>query len=382
MESSRSSTQPKIPHIPLVDLGRQYRSICREVDPKISEVLASGNYILGENVKSFEIEFAKYCGSRSGVGVASGTDALSLCLKALGINTGDKVVTVPFTFIATVNAIIYNGARPVFVDIDKHTYTMDVSKLKHKITQKTKAIIPVHLYGHPVNMDPIIEIAERNNIHVIEDACQAHGAEYKGNKAGTFGDVGCFSFYPAKNLGGCGDGGMVLTDNEEIAQKLRMLRNYGERKKYHHEVVGYNSRLDELQAAILRIKLKYLDDWVEARRKIARKYNDLLARIDNISTPDEELYAKHSYHLYVIRTGHRDELRDWLRTKGISTGIHYPKPIHLQECFAQLGLSAGTFPNSEKVSKEVLSLPMFPELTDDEIHYISDSIGEFARNRT
>lgn len=363
--------------IPLVDLRRQYHLIRNEVGMEIREVLESGRFILGENVEAFEEEFAKYCGVKYAVGVASGTDALMLCLKTLGVGNGDEVITMPNTFISTVDAISYNKAIPIFVDIEPETYTMNVYDIKRKITERTKVILPVHLYGHPVYMDPLLEIAEENNLYVVEDACQAHGAEYRGKKVGSLGDCACFSFYPAKNLGAYGDGGILVTDDEQIAECARMLRNYGERKKYYHAFIGYNSRLDEIQAAILRVKLKYLDEWVDARRRIARGYGELLSHVSNVTIPCEKSYAKHAYHLYVIRTERRDELRSWLSYRSVSTGIHYPVPVHLQEAYRHLGLIDKSFPVAEKTAMEILSLPMFPELTKTEIRYVSESVRDF-----
>jgi dTDP-4-amino-4,6-dideoxygalactose transaminase len=365
--------------IPLVDLRRQYLYIKEEINHAFEVVLQSGIFIMGENVREFEREFAAYLGVRHAIGVASGTDALMLALRALGFENGDEVITVSFTFASTVDSIVHNSATPVFVDIDPKTYTLDVSQVKKLITEKTKAVIPVHIYGHPVDMGPLLEIAEENNLYVVEDACQAHGAEYRGRKVGSFGDCACFSFYPAKNLGAYGDGGILVTNDEQIAERMRMLRNYGERKKYYHSFIGYNSRLDEIQAAILRVKLKYLDKWVEARRRNARRYGELLSKIPNVTVPYEEPYAKHAYHLYVIRTKHREELRNWLSSQGVSTGIHYPIPIHLQESYRHLGLMEGSFPVAEKVTKEIFSLPMFPELTEGEICYVSKLVEEFMR---
>jgi dTDP-4-amino-4,6-dideoxygalactose transaminase len=365
--------------VSFVDLVRQHRCIKDEVNQAISKVMEKGSFILGENVREFEREFASYIGVNYGVGVGSGTDALMLALHALGIKNGDKVITVSFTFTSTVDCIVHNGATPLFVDIDPETYTLDVSKVKKIITKKTKAIIAVHLYGHPVDMDPLLQIAKENNLHVVEDACQAHGAEYKSRKVGSMGDCACFSFYPAKNLGAYGDGGIFVTNDEQIAERVRMLRNYGEREKYHHAFIGYNSRLDEIQAAILRVKLRYLDKWIEARRRNARRYSELLSDIPNVAIPSEAPYAKHVYHLYAIGTKQRDELRNWLSYRGISTGVHYPIPIHLQEAYKYLGFLNGSFPVAEKVAKEILSLPMFPELTEDEICYVSESVKEFAR---
>jgi len=363
--------------IPLVDLKRQYYRIKNEVDEKIREVLESGRFILGENVEAFEKEFAGYCGVKYAVGVASGTDALILCLKALGVSNGDEVITVPNTFISTVDAISYNKATPIFVDVEPETYTINVSDIKQKITERTKVILPVHLYGHPVDMDPLLEIAEEDNLYVVEDACQAHGAEYKGKTVGSLGDIACFSFYPSKNLGAYGDGGIIVTSDEEVAERAKMLRDYGQKEKYKHALIGYNSRLDEMQAAILRVKLKHLDKWIDERRRNAKKYSELLSEIPDMTPPFEKPYAKHVYHCYVIRTKNRNEKQRWLSLKGVSTGIHYPIPIHLQEAYMYLNLREGSFPETERCSKEVLSLPMFPEMTEGEIEYVCQCIADF-----
>jgi len=363
--------------IPLVDLKRQYLSIKKEIDEKIKEVIESTRFILGPNVEAFEKEFANYCGVKHAVGVSSGTDALVLSLKTLGIGSGDEVISVPNTFTSTIDSIYHHNAKPVLVDIDQETYNIDPSKIEEKITNKTKAILLVHLYGQPCDMDPILEIAKEHDLIVIEDACQAHGAEYKGKKTGSFGDVTCFSFYPSKNIGAYGDGGIVVTNNEEIVKKIRMFRNYGQKIKYHHTLIGFNFRLDEIQAAVLRVKLKYLDEWIEKRRENARKYNELLKNISEVTTPFEKKSRKHVYYVYVVRCQNRDELIKHLGIKGISTGIHYPVPIHLQESYKFLGLKRGSFPITEKCSDEILSLPMFPELTEEEIEYVVENIKEF-----
>lgn len=364
-------------NIPLVDLVRQYRSIKRETDKAISGVLESGSFILGENVRAFEQEFATYLGVKHAVGVGSGTDALLIALKALGVGPGDEVITVSYTFISTVYAIIHSGAKPMLVDVDPVTYTIDAKQVLNAVSDRTKAIIPVHLYGQPADMDPIMEIAERRGLWVIEDAAQAHGAENKGRKTGSIGHVSCFSFYPSKNLGAFGDGGMLVTNDEELANKARMLRAYGCRGKYHYEVVGYNSRLDELQAAILRVKLKRLDFWNEKRRKHAKFYNQLLFKVPSIVTPTEDTDKKHVYHLYVIRGKDRDRLRDFLTSKGIATGVHYPVPIHLSEAYKHLGYNNSDLQFTQKYAGQVLSLPMFPELTEDEINYVCTYIRRF-----
>jgi len=340
-----------------------------EIDNAIQRVLESGWFILGEESKKFEEEFAEYLGVKHVIGVNSGSDALYLAIKALGIGLGDEVITVSHTFISTVDAIVRNGTNPVFVDIDPETYTIDVNQIEKAITERTRAIIPVHLYGHPVDMDPIMEIAEDYGLYVIEDASQAHGAEYKGKKVGSIGHIACFSFYPTKNLGAYGDAGAIVTNDDELAEKLRMMRNYGSPKKYYHEFIGVNSRLDEIQAAILRVKLRHLDEWNERRRRIAKLYNEFLENSDVI-TPTEKEWAKHVYHLYVIRHKDRDKLQRYLLEKRIKTQIHYPVPVHLQKAYLDLGIRV-RLPVTEKISQEILSLPMFPYLTDAEIEKIA-----------
>lgn len=366
-------------NLPFVDLKRQYAPIRAEIEAQIREALQNTQFILGPNVELFEQEFAQYCGARYAVSVASGTDALTLSLNALGIDAGGEVITVPNTFIATVDAISRNGATPVFVDIDPKTYNIDAAKIEATITKRTKAIIPVHLYGQPADIEPIMKLARKYSLKVIEDACQAHGAEYNGRKAGTIGDVGCFSFYPAKNLGCFGDGGLVVTDDKAIADKVCMLRNYGQSRKYYHDFIGYNSRLDELQAAILRVKLKYLDFWNDSRRRSARLYGKLLKDVSQIITPSEAGGRSHVYHLYVIRCKDRDGLQSYLNSKGIGTLVHYPIPIHLQQAYRHLGYSKSSFPITEECAGEILSLPMFPEIKVEEIEYVCQSIREFYR---
>jgi dTDP-4-amino-4,6-dideoxygalactose transaminase len=356
--------------IPLVDLKRQYFSIKNEIDKAIKNVVNSGNFILGENVILFEKEFAKYCNVKYAISVGSGTDALFFALKALGIGKGDEVITVPNTFAATANAIAIAGATPVFVDIDPKTYLIDPEKIEEKISDRTKAILPVHLYGQMCDMEKIVKIAKEYGLKVIEDASQAHGAEFKHKKAGCFGDVGCFSFYPSKTLGAYGDGGIVVTNSKKIAETIEVLRNYGEKDEYKFEKIGWNSRLDEIQAAILRVKLKYLDKWIEEKREIAEKYNELLSSIKAVKTPTEAPHCKHTYYVYVIRCKNRDKLQKYLFSKGIETKIHYKIPIHLQKSFKYLKYKRGDFPITEKVSREILSLPMFPELREREIEKI------------
>jgi dTDP-4-amino-4,6-dideoxygalactose transaminase len=369
--------------VPLVDLKRQYSNIKNEIDEAVHTVLDSGSFILGPNVAALEEEVASYCGTRFAVGVASGTDALELSLRALNIGQGDEVITSPFTFIATTEAICRVGARPVFADIKPGCFTIDPKEVEDKITDRTRAVIPVHLYGQACDMDAILELADRYNLKIIEDCAQAMGSEYNGRKVGSIGSIGCFSFFPTKNLGAYGDGGIVVTNNQEFAERIKMLRHHGSKDKYHHVMQGLNSRLDELQAAILRVKLKYLDGWNKARRVNARLYNNLLntRKLNNeLILPKELPGNKHIYHLYVVRTRLRDKLRQWLRDKGISTLIHYPLSLHLQEVYRDLGYKEGDFSNSELASKEVLSLPMHPELTDKEIAYVADSIIDFFKN--
>lgn len=362
--------------IPFVDLKAQYDSIKEEIDETIQSVLNNTSFIMGEELRKFEEEFALFCDVKYAIGVANGSDALILALRACGIGEGDEIITVPHTFIATTEAITHVGGKVVFVDIDPKTYTIDVSKTEEKITEKTKAIISVHLYGQPADMESIMDLAKKYNLKIIEDAAQAHGAEYKGKKVGSIGDVGCFSFYPGKNLGAYGDAGMVVTNNEEIAKGIKLLRNHGRiSKKYEHDVEGYSSRLDNLQAAILRVKLKCLDEWNDRRRSNAKKYNKLLSNINGIITPYEADYVKHVYHLYVIRTEkRRDKLSEELKSKGIAVGIHYPIPLHLQPAYRYLGYKEGDFPVTEKTSREILSLPMFAELTDEQIEEIVELI--------
>lgn len=353
------------------DLKKEYLSISEELNFNIQRVLNSGFYVLGEEVKKFEEDFSKYTGTNYAVGVNSGSDALFLALKSIGIGKCDEVITVSHTFISTVDAIIRNGAKPVFVDISLDTYCMDVSKIEEKITEKTKAILPVHLYGHPADMDPICKLKEDYGLYVIEDACQAHGAEYNGKKAGSIGDMGCFSFYPTKNLGAYGDGGAVVTDNEEIKEKLIQMRNYGQSEKYRHDFVGVNSRLDELQAVILQTKLKHLDGWIESRRKNAEIYTELLQDSD-IITPVEKLFAKHAYHLYVIRSRNRDYLKKKLLKNYIHPQIHYPVPVHKQKAYSNWnGLNLGA---TDQVCSEILSLPLHPWMGYEEISKVTNCL--------
>ncbi|MBA3590000.1 DegT/DnrJ/EryC1/StrS aminotransferase family protein [Methylibium sp.] len=363
--------------IPFVDLKAQYQSVKEEVNAAIQGVLDSCQFTLGSEVLAFEQEFAAYCQAKQGIGVNTGTSALHLALLAAGVGRGDEVITVPFTFMATVSAIDYTGAKPVFVDIDPVSFTMDAKALEAAITDKTKAIIPVHLYGQPADMDPILEVAKRHGLLVIEDACQAHGAEYKGRRAGSMGDMSCFSFYPGKNLGAYGEGGMVVTDNPDYARTIRMLRDWGAEKKYHHVLKGYNFRLEGIQGAVLRVKLRRLEAWTEARRGAAAHYDRLLSD-SGIATPKAMPYNRHVYHIYAIRTAHRQAWQEALLAQGIQTGIHYPTPIHLLPAFADLGYREGQFPHSERAAKEVLSLPMFAELTQDQCEEVARAVRNLA----
>jgi dTDP-4-amino-4,6-dideoxygalactose transaminase len=359
--------------IPFVDLKAQYLSIKPEIDAAVGEVLASTQFVLGREVAAFEEEFAAYCGSGYGAAVNSGTSALHLALLAAGIGPGDEVITVPFTFVATVAAIRYSGAQPVFVDIDPVTYTMDHNLLERAITPRTKAIMPVHLYGHPADMDPILQTARRHGLLVIEDAAQAHGAEYKGKKVGGIADLACFSFYPGKNLGAYGEGGIVMSNNREWTDKVRMLRDWGQSKRYHHDVLGFNYRMEGFQGAILRVKLRYLEAWTNARRANAALYNRSL-NSSGIQTPIESANARHVYHVYAIRSEGRDSLAGSLRDAGVQTGIHYPIPVHLQVGYRDPRYGAGDFPHSERVANEVLSLPMYPELTESQVEAVCEAV--------
>jgi dTDP-4-amino-4,6-dideoxygalactose transaminase len=363
--------------IPFVDLKAQYASIKTEVNAAIQGVLDSCQFTLGSEVAAFEEEFAAYCQTAHGIGVNTGTSALHLALLAANIGPGDEVITVPFTFVATVSAIHYTGATPVFVDIDPRTFTMDAGAIEAAITERTKAILPVHLYGQTADMDPILEIARRRGLLVIEDAAQAHGAEYKGRRAGSLGDMGCFSFYPGKNLGAYGEGGMVVTDNADYTRTIRMLRDWGAEKKYQHVLKGYNYRMEGIQGAVLRVKLRHLETWTEARRAAAVRYDSLLAEC-GVATPEAMTYARHVYHVYAIRSSHRQQWQEALHAQGIQTGIHYPIPIHLLPAFADLGYKAGQFPHSEQAANEVLSLPMFAELTAEQCEVVSHAVRSLA----
>jgi dTDP-4-amino-4,6-dideoxygalactose transaminase len=359
--------------IPFIDLKAQYASIKDEVDAAIQGVLNSCQFTLGDEVRAFEEEFAAYCKTQYAVGVNTGTSALHLALLAAGVGSGDEVITVPFTFVATVAAIGYTGARPFFVDIDPSSFNIDVKALEAAITPKTKVILPVHLYGQTADMAPILDIAKRRKLIVIEDAAQAHGAEYSGRRAGGLGDMGCFSFYPGKNLGAYGEGGIVVTNNANFARTIRMLRDWGAERKYEHIFKGYNFRMEGIQAAVLRVKLRHLEGWTEARRSAGARYDRLLAG-SGVQIPSASSFGRHVYHIYAIRTPRRQALQQALREQGIQTGIHYPLPIHLLPAYSDLGYIAGQFPHSEKAAAEVLSLPIFPELTQAQCERVCQAV--------
>ncbi len=383
-----------------MDLKRQYEMIKDEIDEAIQKTIDSCAFVAGEKVKEFENNFANYSGAKYGIAVSSGTSAIYAALKALDIGRHDAVITVPYTFIATAEAISLTGATPIFVDIKEDSYTIDPEKIKEYIEKKcewvekknilrdqekklnVRAIIPVHLYGQTADMDEILNIAKRYNLAVIEDAAQAHGALYKDRKAGAIAELGAFSFYPSKNLGAYGQGGMVLTNREELSEKVRMLIDHGQKEKYHHEFEGWNFKMDGFQAAILNVKLNYLDDWNEDRRQNAYYYNELLSGLENIITPIEMPYGKHIYHLYVVRVNEREKFQTFLKESQIGTSIHYPIPLHLQRAYQYLGYKEGDFPVAEKVAKEVISLPMFPELTKHEIEYVCEKIKEWVNIST
>lgn len=366
--------------IPYVDLKAQYRSIQSEIQAALTRVCENSTFILGPEVRTFETQFAEYCGTTECVAVNSGTSALHLALLACGVGAGDEVITVPFTFVATVAAIRYTGAVPVFVDIDPVSYTMDPGKIEAVITPRTKAIMPVHLYGQPADMDPIMEIARRHGLVVIEDAAQAHGATYKGRPVGSIGDLACSSFYPGKNLGAYGEGGAVTTSNPDHIRIIRMLRDWGQEKRYEHVLQGYNYRMEGIQGAVLAVKLRYLPAWTEARRRNAALYRQALTD-SGVIPPHEHSYGTHVYHVFAVRTSSRTELQEALNAAGIQTGIHYPIPIHLLQAHADLGYKRGEFPVSERMAGQVLSLPMYPELTADQIAEVAQVVHQTCTAR-
>jgi dTDP-4-amino-4,6-dideoxygalactose transaminase len=398
--------------IPFLDLKTQYLSIKPEIDDALQEVIDNTAFAGGPFVARFEKAFAEFCGSREAIGVGSGTEALWMALLALGVGPGDEVITVPNTFIATAEAISFCGANPVFVDVDERTCNLDPNKLEDLLKKRSanpknpsnttnpintmnpqpplllrppsgsgrlKAVIPVHLYGQPADMDPILELAQKYGLFVVEDACQAHGAEYKGKRAGTLGAAGCFSFYPGKNLGAYGEAGAVTTNDKELADRIRIFRDHGQPKRYYHDVVGWNGRMDGIQGAVLGVKLKYLDKWNKGRRKNAKRYNKYLSGIEGIILPEEADFAHHVYHIYPIRVKNRDRVMEALTQRDINCNIHYPVPIHLQKAYEFQGHRLGDFPVAEKIASELLSLPMFPELTEDQIAYVADSLKNILR---
>lgn len=379
IESTASVKADDVKPVPFLDLKAQYQSIKSEIQPAVNKILDSCAFVLGEEVAAFEREFATFQNASNGIAVNTGTSALHLALLAAGVGPGDEVVTVSFTFVATVAAIVYTGARPVFVDIDPKSLTMDVSKIEAAITPRTKVILPVHIHGQSADMDPIMEIARRHGLTVIEDACQAHGAEYKGRRVGSIGDMGCFSFYPGKNLGAYGEGGMVVTNDQQHAQTIRLLRDWGAESKYIHTLKGFNYRMEGIQGAILRVKLRHLEKWTNARRNHASRYDVLLANA-GVTTPYEMPSNRHVYHIYAIRVPQRDLFQKTLTAQGISSGIHYPIPVHLQPAHADLGYKAGDFPHTEAASNEVLSLPMFAEMTSDQQDRVIQAVCEALKS--
>ncbi|AFM02122.1 putative PLP-dependent enzyme possibly involved in cell wall biogenesis [Desulfitobacterium dehalogenans ATCC 51507] len=365
--------------IPLLDLKAQYLSIKEEMDQAVLAVLDSSKFIFGPEMKTFEEEMAAYCGTKHAVAVGNGTDALVIALKACGIGPGDEVITSPFTFFASAESIALVGATPVFVDVEPHTLNMDAAKLEEKITPRTKGIIPVHVFGQMADMDLILALAQKYDLKVIEDAAQAIGAEYQGRKAGSLGDAGTFSFFPTKNLGGYGDGGMIVTNDDALAEEVRMLRFHGCKTKYYHDQIGYNSRLDELQAAILRVKFRYIDQWNNARAEKAALYHQLLAPLADahrIILPHTDAEKKHVFHLYVLRTAQREKLMAALKSKGVANAIYYPVPLHLQNALAYLGYQAGDFPIAEEACQQALAIPCYPELTSGQQEEIAAILFE------
>ena len=359
--------------VPFVDLKQQYASIKPQVDAAIARVIENTSFILGPEVRAFEAAFAEYLDARACIAVNSGTAALQLALMAAGIGASDEVIVPSFTFFATAEAVSVLGATPVFVDIDPVSYTVTAAAIERAITPRTRAVIPVHLYGQAADLDPILELAKKHNLHVIEDAAQAHGAEYKGKRVGALGSAGCFSFYPSKNLGAYGEAGAVVTNDEELATRLRLLRDHGSTSKYAHAIVGYNFRMEEIQAAVLNVKLQHLNGWNDARRARAARYNAALSN-SNLVLPREMDYARHVYHIYAVQSQNRDELQKGLTAAGVQTGVHYPIPIHLQPAYASLGYKHGDLPVTEELAERVLSLPMFAELSDEQIDRVAEAV--------
>jgi dTDP-4-amino-4,6-dideoxygalactose transaminase len=365
--------------IPFLDIKAGNKPLLGEIRAAIDEVIESGAFAGGRCVEKFERDFAEFCGTKHAIGVGNGTDALWFALLALGVGAGHEVITVPSTFMATAEAITYCGARPVFVDIDERTYTMDPGALEKVITTRTKTIMPVHLFGQPADMDPIMEIARKHGLYVVEDAAQAHGAVYKGRPAGSIGDAAGFSFYPGKNLGAFGEAGAVTTNDEALRDKIRMLRDHGQSRKYHHAVIGWNGRMDGIQGAVLQVKLKHLEAGNRRRRAIAAQYDRELGDVESIITPSRAPWVEHVYHLYAIRVADRDLVIRSLAEKGVGTGIHYPIPVHLQAAYESLGYARGSFPRAEQCAEEFLSLPMYPELAAEQVKYVTQAVKEVGR---
>ncbi len=378
------SSASKTMHVPYIDLGIQYRNLKSEIDPLIEKILASGSYILGEHGAALEKEYAAYQGVAHAVGVASGTDAIELALRAAGIGAGDEVIVPSFTFVATAEAVMHVGARPVFVDIEPDTYGIDPAQTETAVTSKTKAIIPVHLYGHPCTMEPILSLAKSKGLQVIEDCAQGTGASIGNKKVGSLGRLGAFSFFPTKNLGACGDAGIIVTDRADDAEKLRWLRNHGSPKKYQHEILGRNSRLDEIQAAILRVKLKHLDRWNQERIRVAGWYDKAFkalppAVLKKLTLPSTRSGLSHVYHIYALLTAQRDALWEHLKTKTIDAAVHYPEPLHRQPVMRSIVSAGLSLPVSERVAREVLSLPIYPEMTEAMVLYVVEAIHDYYR---
>jgi dTDP-4-amino-4,6-dideoxygalactose transaminase len=358
---------PAVPQVqvPFLDLKAQYAALEPQIRQAVLETIASGTYVLGPKVAAFENAFAEYHGARHCIGVNSGTSALHLALLAAGVGPGDEVITVPMTFVATSWAISYLGARPVFVDVDPVTYTMDVSRVERAISQWTRALLPVHLYGQPADLGPLREISQRHGIPLIEDAAQAHGAAYQGKSVGTWGQSACFSFYPGKNLGAYGEGGAILTNDDAVMTRIRRLRDHAQAERYHHDEIGFNYRMDAIQGAILGVKLKHLEKWTQARRRLAQRYRRLLRHLP-LTLPSEAEDRRHVWHLFVVQTPLRNGVQEALQARGIQTGLHYPRPVHLQKAYRDLGYQAGAFPVTERIARECLTLPLYPEMTDEQ----------------
>jgi dTDP-4-amino-4,6-dideoxygalactose transaminase len=362
--------------VPYLDLPAQMRGIRKEIDAAIARTLENCSFCLGPDVARFEEEFARYIGAKYCIGFNSGTSALHVAMLLLNVGAGDEVITTPFTFVATSWAISYVGAKPVYVDIDEATYNLDPKFVEKAITPRTKAIMPVHLYGHPADLDALLSICRKRKLPLIEDAAQAHGAEYRGKIVGTFGETSCFSFYPGKNLGAYGEGGALVTNNAEYAARAKALRDHGSTRRYYHDEIGYNYRLEGIQGAVLGVKMKYLEGWTRERRRVAHRYNELLANTP-LKLPREAEYAQSAWHLYVVRHPRREELKKHLEANGVGCGLHYPVPLHLQKCYAQLGYKEGDFPIAEKAARECLSLPIYPELTEEQIQRVLEVVQDF-----